>query len=608
MCGICGFTGHIANKKEVVDEMTRKITHRGPDSEGTFTDDDIAMGFRRLSIIDLNDGSQPMYNEDGNLVITFNGEIYNFQELTRELKQKGHTFKTRSDTEALIHAYEEYGPDMLCRLRGMFAFAIWDRSKKELFAARDFFDIKPFYYTMIGDDLVYGSEIKSILCHPDFKKELNPDALESYLSFNYSVLEETFFKGVFRLWPGHYLKYSNGKIEITKYWEPEFRPVERTLEESVKLVDEVMLDSVKAHMISDVEVGSFLSSGVDSSYVAACFNGDKTFTVGFDYEEYSEIDHAKELSDYIGIKNYGKLITTEEYWASLPTVQYHLDEPLADASAVALYFLSQNASQHVKVCLSGEGADEVFGGYPIYQQPIHLKKYSWLPMPVRRVIGKAAEKILRRGFRGRRLMMNLGKTVEERFIGNIKICTEADRERLLKNPTKRYTLKDITGPYYDRVKDADDVTKMQYLDMHLWLCGDILLKGDKMSMANSLEVRVPFMDKKVFEFAATLPTAHKVNEKTSKYALRLAANSHMPPQSANRKKLGFPVPIRIWLRDDKYYSIVLKAFESEAAGRYFNQNELLKLLNEHKSGRRDNSRVIWVIYTFLIWYKVYFGD
>ena len=302
MCGFCGFTGEIEQKSSVIASMVRQIIHRGPDSEGIHLDDCIAMGFRRLSIIDLSDGSQPMYNEDNTIVITFNGEIYNYQQLRNELIEKGHIFRTHSDTEVLIHAYEQYGTDMLNMLRGMFAFAIWDSNKKELFAARDYFGIKPFYYTVIDGDIIYSSEIKSIIKHPKYKKELNLDALESYLSFNYSVLEETFFKGIYKLWPAHYMIFKDGKVDIHRYWEPEFKPQPMSLEEAVDKIDDVMLDSIKAHMISDVEVGSFLSSGVDSSYVAACFKGDKTFTVGFDYDNYSEIEYAKELSDEVGIK------------------------------------------------------------------------------------------------------------------------------------------------------------------------------------------------------------------------------------------------------------------------------------------------------------------
>ncbi len=318
MCGFCGFTGDLDDKETCLTNMMNKIIHRGPDSAGQHIDDSVAMGFRRLSIIDLDFGSQPMYNEDKSIVITFNGEIYNHQLLREDLIAKGHVFSNNADTEVLIHAYEEYGPDMLNMLRGMFAFVIWDSNKKQLFGARDYFGIKPFYYANVNGNLVYGSEIKSILEYPGYQKEMNENALENYLTFQYSVLPETFFKGIFKLMPAHYFIFKDGKMDITRYWEPTFDANENiSMEELVDKIDDVMQDSVKSHKISDVEVGSFLSSGVDSSYVAASFHGDKTFTVGFDYEKYNEIDYAKKLSEKIQIDNYSKLITTDEYWNTL---------------------------------------------------------------------------------------------------------------------------------------------------------------------------------------------------------------------------------------------------------------------------------------------------
>ena len=341
MCGFVGFTGQLAQGESVLKNMMDAIIHRGPDSAGTHVDENISLGFRRLSIIDLDSGTQPMYNETGDIVIVFNGEIYNYQELREELIQKGHVFKNNADTEVLVHGYEEFGEDMLNRLRGMFAFVIWDSKKKKLFGARDFFGIKPFYYAVVDGQLVFASEIKSILEYTPYKKEMNTEALENYLTFQYSVLPETFFKGIYKLMPSHSITFENGKVEVKRYWEPKFEPDENIgLNELVDKIDDAMQDSIKKHKISDVEVGSFLSSGVDSSYVAACFKGDKTFTVGFDYEKYNEIDYAKSLSEKIEIDNYSKLISTDEYWDILPTVQYHMDEPLADPSAVALYFVS----------------------------------------------------------------------------------------------------------------------------------------------------------------------------------------------------------------------------------------------------------------------------
>ncbi len=606
MCGICGFTGNLEHKEDVLTNMMDKIIHRGPDSAGQHLDDGIALGFRRLSIIDLDHGSQPMYNEDSSIVITFNGEIYNHRELREELIEKGHTFRNHADTEVLIHAYEEYGQDMLNKLRGMFGFVIWDSNTKTLFGARDFFGIKPFYYSVIDNELVYGSEIKSILEYPKYNRTLNEEALENYLTFQYSVLPETFFKGIFKLMPAHCFTFKDGKLDIQRYWEPKFEADDsKTLEEWIEAIDNVMQNSIESHKISDVEVGSFLSSGVDSSYVAACFNGDKTFTVGFDYEKYNEIDFAKALSEKINIKNYSKLITTDEYWDAISNIQYHMDEPLADPSAIALYFVSQTAAKHVKVSMSGEGADEFFGGYNIYREPFALAPMKRFPKPFRKALA-GVMKAIPFSFKGKNYLIRASKDLEERFVGNAFMYDIKGRERILKRPTGNYDFKELTKPFYDKVKDQDDVTKMQYIDIHFWLIGDILLKADKMSMAHSLEVRVPFLDKEVFDVARKIPTKFKVNKQNTKFAMRQAANRYLPDMVAEKKKLGFPVPTRIWLREDKYYNIVKEAFLSPAAEKYFKTKELVRLLDRHKNGKEDNSRKIWTVYMFLVWYKRYF--
>ena len=607
MCGICGFTGEVIDRDKVIKNMTDVITHRGPDSDGVFMDDHIAMGFRRLSIIDLDAGHQPIYNEDKTLVLTFNGEIYNYRELRKVLIEKGHKFYTDTDSEVLIHGFEEWREDLLLKLRGMFGFAIYNTKDKSVFVARDFFGIKPMHYTMIDGEFVYASEIKSILEHPKFVKRFNKRALDTYLSYQYAVPPETFFEGVFCLMPGHYLWYKDGEVETTRYWEARFNPNEElTEEEAVNSIEKVFENSVNAHKIADVEVGCFLSSGVDSSYVAATFNGDKTFTVGFDYEKYNEIDYAKALSEKIKIDNYSKLITTEEYWDAISHIQYQMDEPLADPSAIALYFVSQTAAKHVKVAMSGEGADEFFGGYNIYHEPFSLAPMQKLPKGLRKGLAAIAGK-LPPHMKGRSFLIRASKDLQERFIGNAFMFNEEERARILKHPTGKYNHMELTRPYYDKVANLDDVTKMQYIDIHFWLIGDILLKADKMSMAHSLEVRVPFLDKEVFEVARHIPTKYKVNNKNTKFAMRQAAHRYLPDMVAEKKKLGFPVPIRIWLRDDKYYNIVREAFTSDAAQEYFNVDEIVSFLDEHKAGNADNSRKIWTIYMFLVWYEEYFG-
>lgn len=620
MCGIVGFTNTINDSNVVIGRMMDRIRHRGPDAEGKYVDGDIALGHRRLSIIDVSSqGDQPIFNEDGSLVLVFNGEIYNFQEIREKLVAAGHIFKTKTDSEVLIHGYEEYGEKLLDKLRGMFAFVIWDKNKKELFGARDFFGIKPLYYAQMNNTFMFGSEIKSFLEHPDFKKELNERVLENYLTFQYSPTEETFFKNVYKLPPAHYFRLSGGKLEIKRFWDVHFSPDEKPdLNEWVNRISDTFHDSVKVHKIADVEVGSFLSSGVDSSYVAAIADVDKTFTVGFGQDEkYNEIGWAKEFSKAIGKENNSKVISGEEYWNSLAKIQYHMDEPLADPAAVALYFVCNIASEKLKVVLSGEGADEIFGGYNVYSEP-GATAYDRLPASLRKGIGNIAGKLPAK--RGVNFFVRKGKTLEERFIGNAYMFTPEDRKKILKIKTDAPEPLAITQPFYNNVSSMDDVTKMQYLDLHLWMAGDILLKADKMSMANSLELRVPFLDKEVMALAERIPVRYRVTRKevtdehtkyVTKYAMRLAAKKDTPEQTAKtaaKKKLGFPVPIRVWLKEDKYYNIVRSAFESESSQKFFNTAPLIRLLDDHREGKADNSRKIWTVFIFLVWYKVYFEN
>ena len=609
MCGFCGFTGKVENREQVIENRMEKIIYRGPDSKGTHIDDDICLGFRRLSIIDLADGTQPIYNEDGTKVIVFNGEIYNYQGIREDLISKGHKFKTKTDTEVILHGYEEYGPEVLNKFRGMFGIAIWDLVSKELFIARDFFGIKPMYYTQVGNDLIFGSEIKCILTHPNVKKELNESALQNYLSFQYGVPNETFFKNIYCLQPGHYLKFKDGKLEITRYWTPEFKVNDSWEEDGlVEEIDKVFKESVEAHKISDVEVGCFLSSGVDSSYVATQFKGQKSFTVGFNYNKYNEIDYAKELAEEIGQDHYFKRIEDDEFWEIVPQVQYYMDQPHADPSCVALYYVCKIASEHVKVVLSGEGADELFGGYRIYHEPFSLRYSKFLP----RFVWKGIAGVLNAipvEFPGKSYANRASKTLEQRFIGNANLFSDKEKRKILRNTEGMKKPEEITKPFYDDTKGMDDVTRMQYIDINLWMIGDILLKADRMSMANSLELRVPFLDKEVWNLARTIPTKFKVTKDgKTKVAMRKAALKNMPEKVASRKKLGFPVPTREWLKQEKYYNIVKKEFESETAKKYFVTEEIVKLLDEHIQLKKDNSRKIWTIYVFLIWYKQFFGE
>lgn len=609
MCGIAGFMGQVENRADVIRNMTEVITHRGPDSDGFFTDDNISMGFRRLSIIDLGAGHQPIYNEDKSLVLTFNGEIYNYKDLRKELIAKGHKFYTDTDSEVLVHGFEEWKEDMLPKLRGMFGFAIYNTKDNSLFIARDFFGIKPMHYTQIGDDFVYASEIKSILEYPKFEKKFNRKALDSYLSFQYAVPPETFFEGVYCLMPGHYLWYKDGEVETTRYFEARFNPDEEmTEEEAVDRIEKVFENSVNAHKIADVEVGCFLSSGVDSSYVSTYFADQKTFTVGFDFgEKYNEISWAKNLSEKIGVEHHTHLISSEEFWDAVPTVQYHMDQPLADPSCIALYFVSRLASHYVKVVLSGEGADELFGGYTCYNDPRVFKIYQTIvPHCIRKAIRAICRKLP--DIKGRDYLIRACDKLEERYIGNAFMYDYKQKQELLKDPSIATRPQDLTRKYYYRCRKYDDVTKMQYLDINMWMVGDILLKADRMSMANSLELRVPFLDKEVFKVASSLPTKLRCNKHNTKYAMRKAAVRHMPEATAEKEKLGFPVPTRVWLRDDKYYNVVKTKFKGKTAEKFFNTDVLVSWLDSHFSGKEDNSRRVWTIYVFLVWYDIYFDE
>ena len=609
MCGIAGFMGQVENRADVIRNMTEVITHRGPDSDGFFTDDNISMGFRRLSIIDLGAGHQPIYNEDKSLVLTFNGEIYNYKDLRKELIAKGHKFYTDTDSEVLVHGFEEWKEDMLPKLRGMFGFAIYNTKDNSLFIARDFFGIKPMHYTQIGNDFVYASEIKSILEYPKFEKKFNRKALDSYLSFQYAVPPETFFEGVYCLMPGHYLWYKDGEVETTRYFEARFNPNEEmTEEEAVDRIEKVFENSVNAHKIADVEVGCFLSSGVDSSYVSTYFADQKTFTVGFDFgEKYNEISWAKNLSEKIGVEHHTHLISSEEFWDAVPTVQYHMDQPLADPSCIALYFVSRLASHYVKVVLSGEGADELFGGYTCYNDPRVFKVYQTIvPHCIRKAIRAICRKLP--DIKGRDYLIRACDKLEERYIGNAFMYDYKQKQELLKDPSIATRPQDLTRKYYYRCRKYDDVTKMQYLDINMWMVGDILLKADRMSMANSLELRVPFLDKEVFKVASSLPTKLRCNKHNTKYAMRKAAVRHMPEATAEKEKLGFPVPTRVWLRDEKYYNVVKTKFKGKTAEKFFNTDVLVSWLDSHFSGKEDNSRRVWTIYVFLVWYDIYFDE
>lgn len=603
MCGIAGYISKKKPQKKILKKMTDRIAYRGPDAEGFYLDDECALGHRRLSIIDLSTGNQPIYNETKEVVIVFNGEIYNYVELREELKKKNHQFVTSTDTEVLVHGYEEWGHELTKKLRGMFAFAIWDKVNKELYLARDGWGIKPLYYYESNDTLMFASEIKAFLDHPEFKKELNEEILSAYLCFNSTPTEETFFKGVYRLEPGHQLIYKNGQKKIEEFFSLEFKETDKDMNEIVKEIKEAMKDSVKHHEIADVEVGSFLSSGIDSSYLVSLAKPDKTYTVGYDNPKYDEISYAKDLAKKLKITNKSKKITKEEYIKAFPNIMYHMDEPLADPSAIALYFVAQIASKDVKVVMSGEGADELFGGYNTYKEEVDQAWYMKIPYPIRRLASSFAG--LFPETRGFNFIYRRGRKLEDYNIGLGRIFRDEEAMKIVKCQNQINT-KDIVKPFYEKYKDNSNMVKRQAIDFYFWLVRDFLHAVDRNTMMFGLEARTPFLDNKVYEVARQLPTSAKVNKETTKPALRAAAKEVIPNESYKKKKLGFPVPLREWIREDDLYNQIKVEFESSTAEKFFDQKRILKLLEQHKSGKKDCYKKVWTIYTFLVWYKQFF--
>ena len=612
---MCGFAGYIHNygtfdKEEVIHKMADRIKHRGPDDAHYYIDDGIALGFRRLSIIDLEGGRQPILNEDGSLVLLFNGEIYNYQELRDDLIKAGHVFTTKTDSETILHGYEEYGKKILDRLRGMFAFIIWNKNTKELFGACDIFGIKPFYYYKKGKEFMFGSEIKSFLSHPNFEKELDEDMIPLYLSYEYSPDERTIFKNVFKLPGAHCFTYKDGELKVERYYKIEYKiEDDKSLEYWEDAITKEFTESVSMHQIADVEVGCFLSSGVDSSYVVKEISKGtkkvKTFSVGYEEEKYSELPYAQDFSSVVGVPNIAIKVSADEFFDAVPEIQYYMDEPLPNPSEILLYFLAKNARRYVKVVLSGEGADELFGGYPMYLAGGHFDHYSHkVPRPVRKALGTVAKHCP--NFKGKNFLVRGAMEPYQRFMRANYVFQSAERQKFLKRPITSKVPEEYSKRYFDEVPNLDEPTQLQYVDMHTWMIYDILLKADRMSMANSLELRVPFLDKKMLELSTRIPSRYRAANETTKIALRGAAIKQLPERTANKKKLGFPVPLSDWLREDKYYNKVKAAFQSDIAEKFFVTSELMKLLDDHKSGKALNMQKIWSFYTFILWYEQFF--
>ena len=640
MCGFVGFTAvdyDTETNRAIVKDMADRIIHRGPDDEGFFVDDDIAMGFRRLSIIDLEGSHQPMQNADGTVTVTFNGEIYNFQELRAELEALGYHFKTHGDTETIVHGYEAWGTDVFERLRGMFAIAIWDAKRRRLVCARDIFGIKPFYYQHDGARLIYGSEIKAFLAHPAFKKELNREQLPQYLCFEYLNDSQTMFKGVRKLLPGHFMVLEDGQLRTECYYKITYKIDDsKGIDEWADAINAAFDESVAAHEIADVEIGSFLSGGIDSSLAAYCMGqhaeGVKTFSVGYDigcedklaeinalpdFEiKLNELDDSRAFAEWAHLPNFETQVTAEQFLDVVPAEQYHMDEPLGAPSAIPLFFVSELARKQVKVVQSGEGADELFGGYWIYHDQYEFEKYFRVPRPLRALGGAIAEKLP--PFHGRRFAMRGSGGPEKSYQRASMNYMWDEIPNVLKDyegPCKPW---EWCKPHFDEAakQDIDVITQTQYVDMVSYMPFDICLKADKISMAHSLELRVPFLDKKVLDVALQLPTDCRVTDEHAKYALRVAASKlGFQKKVAHMPKQPFITPLTVWLQTDLYYNRIRQAFTSDAAHEFFNVDYLVKMLDDHKSA--DFSTVegrgklkmmrIWNIYCFLTWYEVFFG-
>ncbi|MGZ9851888.1 asparagine synthase (glutamine-hydrolyzing) [Limosilactobacillus ingluviei] len=620
MCGIVTFVDNEAPqvKDSLIQTMMNRIIHRGPDDAGHFVDQGVAMGFRRLSFIDVKSGAQPIFNEDDSKAITFNGEIYNFKPLREELIELGHHFTTHADTEVILHGYEEWGAEVTKRLRGMFAFLIWDREKQELFGARDHFGIKPLYYGKMNGTFFAGSEIKAFLDHPNFNKELNKAALKPFMTFQYPALDETFFKGIFKLPEGHYFYYRNGEFSMAQYWDAEFAAEDESFEEAVDKIEAAVSESVKAHSFADegIKVGSFLSAGVDSSYVTAMMRPDETFSIGFD-QGYDETKQARELAQKLNLKNTDATLTNDEAFHTFPLIQYYLDEPDSNPSVVPLYFLTKLAKDHgYKAMLSGEGADELFAGYTAYGYNTNSKVIKWLTNRLAKLPKAKRERVANwlkhhKNFHGRLHMYNNLAAARDSFIGQARVFTPEEAEAILQPEYHQApSVQEIVDRTYDRIDDqaVPELSKKQYLDIHQWMPGDILLKADKMSMANSLELRVPLLDKEMMKVAGHTPAKYLLTDQGTKWAFRMAANRHLPEEWATREKLGFPVPVREWLRQKDFYEEVLEIFKQDFVGEFFDQAKLLAMAQANFEGKTDDRRKLWTIYTFLVWYKLYFID
>ncbi|GAA4888543.1 asparagine synthase (glutamine-hydrolyzing) [Actinomycetospora straminea] len=617
MCGLMGLItsdGAGAARAGAVQESLTCMRHRGPDESGEWHDEDVVLGFNRLSIIDVEGSHQPLTYASDRYRIVFNGEIYNYLELREQLaRDHGVQFVTEGDTEAIVAAYDVWGADAVRRLRGMFAFLIWDTHEKVLFGARDPFGIKPLFVSAGPHGVAFASEKKSLL---QLAKALDepttapdPTALQHYLQLQYVPEPLTLHRAIRRVESGTSFTVSPGEtVFAERYFEPQFdaKPVDDETRLHAEIA-EVLRDSVAKHMRADVTVGSFLSGGIDSTVIAALareHNPDlMTFTSEFAREGYSEADVARESAEAIGVRHIVRTVSAQEMMDALPLIVWYLDDPVADPALVPLWFVAREARQHVKVVLSGEGADELFGGYTIYREPLSLAPFEKLPGAVRKLAGALSTR-LPDGVRGKDLLRRGALPLEERYYGNARIFRNDQLAAVLRGHDPELSYTDVTAPIYADSGSWDPVARMQHVDLFTWLRGDILVKADKMTMANSLELRVPFLDREVFEVASHLPTEQKVAHGTTKYALRRAIDGIVPPHVLHRRKLGFPVPIRYWLAHDMldWARQIVRESQTDAI---LDKAAVLRLIDEHRVGPVDHSRRIWTLLVFMLWHGIF---
>lgn len=616
---MCGFVGMFKksplseSEKEIVTKMSETMAYRGPDEGKMLFFEKLAVAFRRLSIIDLEKGSQPFeYGE--RYVGIFNGEIYNYRELRAELIEKGYEFKTNSEIEVMLTLYSVEGEGFINKLRGMFAFSFYDKEKNNLMLGRDPFGIKPLYYMEREGQVYFSSESKVFYLDPALDKTLiDEEQLQHYFTYQYIPEPSTLHPEIKILPAGSYMVVdfnAEREVRIEKYYTPVFTPTKSDdFEKRADELREIVETSVKYHMISDVDVGTFLSGGIDSAVITATASklnpGIKAFTVAFGEKEYSEIDEASGIARHLDVEHIKLVAGLEDFKRAFDKVVYHLDFPVADPSTMAIYLICEEAARHLKVVLSGEGSDELFGGYKVYGETLTSDKINALPAFVKAPLSFIS-KVLPDGVKGKALLYRGTTPLEKRYVGNAFIFDEKSKKKILKTTSDSVHFSQLTEDIYADVAGMPGITKMQYVDMNTWLRGDILVKGDRLSMAHSLEVRVPFLDKEVFEFARKLHTEDKLSHGTTKYIFRHAFRDLVNPETVMRPKLGYPVPVRKWLKNE-LYDWAKDIITNSSADTYIDKKEALRMLDAHREGREDNYRKLWVVLVFLRWYDLFVG-